>query len=241
MGHPVVHFEIVSNMAEKLQEFYKKVFGWSIDSNNSMNYGIVDTNAGKGINGGIGPAVQGNPYVAIYVAVPSLEDTIEKAQKLGGTVMMPATEVMPELTIAFVGDPEGNGIGLILDFGQQAQGASKGNGRAVDWFEIAGRDAKALHTFYGELFEWDLDADNEWNYGQYNAEGRGISGGIGPAQGDPYVTFYVEVPDLAKALADINAAGGSTLVEPTPIDEHTHFAQFKDPEGHMVGLFKRTS
>jgi hypothetical protein len=238
MGHPVVHFEIISNMAEKLQEFYSKVFGWSVDTNNPMNYGIVNTNAGTGINGGIGPVMQGNPYVAIYVAVPSLDDTLEKAQKLGGTVMMPAMEVMPDLTIAFVGDPEGNGIGLILDAGQAAEGPAKGKGRAVDWFEIAGKDANALHTFYGELFEWNLDADNEWNYAQYKAEGRGISGGIGPAQGEPYVTFYVSVLDLVKALADVNAAGGKTVMEPMSVGEDTEVAQFRDPEGHLIGLYK---
>ncbi len=41
MGQPVVHFEIVGRNAEKLQSYYSELFGWEIDSNNPLNYGIV--------------------------------------------------------------------------------------------------------------------------------------------------------------------------------------------------------
>jgi hypothetical protein len=237
MGYPVVHFEIISKIPDKLQAFYSKAFGWSIDINNPMNYGVVDTNAGAGINGGIGPAVQSDNFVTVYVAVPSLDDTLEKAQKLGGTVLMPAMEVMEGLTLAFIADPESNRIGLLLTPQREATGPSKGKGFAVDWFEIGGKDAKGLHTFYGELFEWDLDADNEHGYGQLMAE-QGISGGIGPSQGDPYVTFYIATPDLEKSLAAVNRAGGKTVLEPMKVGEDTEIAQFTDPEGNLVGLFK---
>lgn len=238
MGYPVVHFEILSNMPEKLNEFYSKAFGWSITADNPMNYGIVDTNAGAGINGGIGPTQVGKPMTTIYIICPSLDDTLERAQKLGGTVLMPASEVMPMLTIAWIADPEGNAIGLIQEVPEEGPGPSKGKGFAVDWFEIGGKDASSLHTFYGELFEWNIKADNEWNYGQVDDNGRGISGGVGPAQGEPYVTFYIAVPDLAKALVTVNKAGGKTVMEPMKVGEDTDIAQFTDPEGNLVGLFK---
>ena len=59
MPNPVVHFEIQSNQAGELQEFYSKLFGWKIDANNPMSYGIVDTES-EGISGGIGPAMGSN-------------------------------------------------------------------------------------------------------------------------------------------------------------------------------------
>jgi len=43
MRHPVVHFEIQSKKAEELQGFYSDLFGWSINADNPMNYGIVKT------------------------------------------------------------------------------------------------------------------------------------------------------------------------------------------------------
>lgn len=41
MGQPVVHFEIIGRDAEQLQSYYSELFGWEIDSDNPMNYGIV--------------------------------------------------------------------------------------------------------------------------------------------------------------------------------------------------------
>lgn len=237
MGYPVVHFEITSTMAEKLHAFYKKVFGWSINADNPMNYGIVDTNAGAGINGGIGPSMGPQSTVTFYVIVPNLEDTVAKAQTFGSQVLLPPSEVMPDLKIAIITDPEGNALGLILDMGEESPGPTKGKGAAVDWFEVAGKDAKALQTFYSELFGWKLDVDNEWNYGQYNAD-KGISGGVGPTQGEPYLTFYIATPDLKKTLAAIEKAGGKTVMEPMKVGEDTEIAQFNDPEGNMIGLFK---
>ena len=54
MPNPVVHFEIQARDPKKVQEFYQKLFDWHIDDNNPMDYGMVDTHAEGGINGGIG-------------------------------------------------------------------------------------------------------------------------------------------------------------------------------------------
>ena len=41
MGQPVVHFEVVGKDADKLRDFYSKLFSWQIDANNPMGYGMV--------------------------------------------------------------------------------------------------------------------------------------------------------------------------------------------------------
>lgn len=114
-------------------------------------------------------------------------------------------------------------------------------------FEIVGKDAKKLHNFYGKLFNWQINADNPMNYGMVNAAGQGnepgkgsIGGGVAAAeQGMPaYVTFYVQVPDLAATLKTAESMGGKTVVPPTEIPNMVTFALFKDPEGNMVGLVK---
>ena len=53
MGNPVVHFEIVSKEGGKLKSFYSEAFGWKIDADNAMGYGIVEAE-GEGI-GGVSP------------------------------------------------------------------------------------------------------------------------------------------------------------------------------------------
>jgi predicted enzyme related to lactoylglutathione lyase len=119
MGQPVVHFEVVGKDAEALQGYYSELFGWRIDANNPMRYGIVDregntTADGVGIGGGIGPGPEGyGGHVTFYVEVPDVEASLAKAESLGGTRMMGPDQVMEGLVIGLFGDPEGHVIGLI--------------------------------------------------------------------------------------------------------------------------------
>ena len=112
MGAPVVHFEVVGKDGKKLQDFYAKLFGWKIDANNSMNYGMVD-NAGQGINGGVYGSDTEQPATRFYVAVPDMQATLDKAVSLGGKVLMPPTHEPDGPQIAMFADPEGNTIGLV--------------------------------------------------------------------------------------------------------------------------------
>jgi len=113
MGHPVVHFEICGKDETKLQEFYSKLFDWKVDANNPVNYGLVDTGAGRGIGGGIAKAQPGMPGVTIYVEVPDLQTCLDKAVGLGCKVLVPVTEIPGTVTYALLSDPEGNAVGLV--------------------------------------------------------------------------------------------------------------------------------
>jgi predicted enzyme related to lactoylglutathione lyase len=119
MGQPVVHFEIVGKDPEKLRSYYGELFGWQIDANNPMNYGMVPREGntgpdGIGIGGGIGPGPEGYPgHVTFYVAVPSVEDALQKAEQLGGTRVMGPERPGDMVTIGLFKDPEGHTIGLV--------------------------------------------------------------------------------------------------------------------------------
>jgi predicted enzyme related to lactoylglutathione lyase len=119
MGQPVVHFEVVGKDAEKLRSYYSELFGWEIDANNPMSYGIVsrdgNTNAeGVGIGGGIGTGPEGYPgHVTFYVEVPDVEAALAKAESLGGTRIMGPDRPMDMVTIGLFNDPEGHVIGLV--------------------------------------------------------------------------------------------------------------------------------
>ncbi|HZQ35647.1 MAG TPA: VOC family protein [Dehalococcoidia bacterium] len=115
MANPVVHFEIIGKDAAKTQQYYADLFGWKVDANNPMSYGIVDT-GGQGINGGIAGTQNGDqPRTLFYVAVPDLQATLDRAVSLGGKVLMPVTEIPNTVTLAMFSDPDGNTIGLLKD------------------------------------------------------------------------------------------------------------------------------
>jgi uncharacterized protein len=119
MGQPVVHFEITGKDGEKLRSYYGELFGWQIDANNPMNYGIVaregNTNPdGVGIGGGIAQGPEGyDGHVTVYVEVPDVEEALAKAESLGGTRMMGPDQVMEDLVIGLFRDPEAHVIGVM--------------------------------------------------------------------------------------------------------------------------------
>jgi hypothetical protein len=122
MGQAVVHFEVIGKDAEKLQSFYSDLFGWEIDANNPMKYGMVsredNLDQGIGIGGGIGPSQEGSDgWVTFYVAVDDVEAGLEKAESLGGTRLMGPMDVPEGPTIGLFKDPEGHTIGLAQTMG----------------------------------------------------------------------------------------------------------------------------
>jgi predicted enzyme related to lactoylglutathione lyase len=120
MGQPVVHFEVVGKDAGKLQSNYSELFGWEIDADNPLGYGIVaregNTNEdGAGIGGGVatGPSPDYPGHVTFYVEVPDVEAALARAEDLGGTrVFGPAAVPGTEVELGQFTDPEGHLIGL---------------------------------------------------------------------------------------------------------------------------------
>jgi len=111
MASPVVHFEVTGEDLAKLQTFYGELFGWKMQEIPEMNYAMVEK-VGEGIAGGIGGMPGGGPgRVTFYVGTDDPQASLDKAVALGGTVIMPVTE-LPQVTIALFADPEGHVIGL---------------------------------------------------------------------------------------------------------------------------------
>jgi len=111
--------------------------------------------------------------------------------------------------------------------------------RPVAWFDISGKHADQLRRFYTELFEWEIEPVANRDYAVVAAVPPGIPGGIGQSQpGHPArVAVFVEVDDVAAALAKAVALGGKAVMPLTEIGEHNLvYAQFADPEGNVIGL-----
>jgi predicted enzyme related to lactoylglutathione lyase len=113
MANHVTHFEIlVASNPDAAFEFYADAFGWKIDADNPMHYGLVDT--GGGIGGGIGQSMDGKTRVTFYVEVDDPQAMLDKIGKLGGKTIMPPMDVPGgEVRIAMFEDPAGNQVGLV--------------------------------------------------------------------------------------------------------------------------------
>jgi predicted enzyme related to lactoylglutathione lyase len=117
-------------------------------------------------------------------------------------------------------------------------------GRPVVHFEIISKDGAAAQAFYGELFDWELNADNPMNYGVVERtsaqtdDGIGIGGGVagGPEGYGGHVTFYVQVDDIEAGLAKAESLGATRVFGPEEVMPGLILGQFTDPEGHLIGL-----
>ena len=108
----------------------------------------------------------------------------------------------------------------------------------VMWFEVLGKDGSRLQQFYGGLFGWSFDVIQPINYGvAKTGNGRGIMGGVGQAYAgaQPWVTFYVETPDVTASLEKARSLGGRVVTPRTVMPDVT-LGVFEDPEGHVIGL-----
>ena len=117
----VVHFEIPFDDGDRARSFYSEAFGWQVQPMPEMDYTLVmsgpsgdagPTEAGF-INGGMidrKNAPTSAPTLA--VDVDSIDDTLQKVEKLGGSTVVPKTSVGGMGFTAYFKDPEGNVIGL---------------------------------------------------------------------------------------------------------------------------------
>jgi hypothetical protein len=112
MDGAVLHFEVVGKDLATLESFYGELFGWKMQSIPEMSYAMVEKE-GAGIGGGLGQAQNGAPgHVTFYVSADDPQATLDKAVALGGSVVLPVTE-LPQVTIALLADPEGHVVGIV--------------------------------------------------------------------------------------------------------------------------------
>ncbi len=122
-------------------------------------------------------------------------------------------------------------------------------------FEIPADDLERAKSFYGKVFGWQIDSWPMQNGGVYTGltttavdektmtptEPGAINGGMtlrDTATPAPVITIDVEHIDAA--LAEIEAAGGSTVTPRTAIPGMGAFGYFKDSEGNVMGLWETT-
>jgi predicted enzyme related to lactoylglutathione lyase len=110
----------------------------------------------------------------------------------------------------------------------------------VTWFQISGKDGAALEAFYKNIFDWKMRPSPDGSMAMVDPEKGGIAGGVGPSRdGNPNVTVYANVDDIAAHLKRIQDGGGQIAMPPMELPEGMGWiAGFTDPAGNWVGLWQ---
>jgi predicted enzyme related to lactoylglutathione lyase len=113
MSSPVVQFQILSKAPDDTARFYTGLFGWTVNTDNSLGYRQVNTGSEDGIQGGIWPAPpQTQNFVQLFIAVDNVSESVKKAEGLGAKVIIPATTLPDGNEMAVLLDPQGMSFAL---------------------------------------------------------------------------------------------------------------------------------
>lgn len=108
---PVVHWELVATDAERQAKFYRELFNWQIGDGAVMS---IPAGLGGPEPGPAGHLRAGNhPGLSLYVQVRDLEDSLARAQALGGHRLREPFTTPAGTSLAVIQDPEGNRVVLV--------------------------------------------------------------------------------------------------------------------------------
>lgn len=124
MNRPI-HFEIQADDPARVQHFYENALGWKFrqamtKGEGGMNYWLIETGEGPGINGGLyeRSAVQ-EPF-HLYdctILVENIDHTIAAVRANGGAITKEKSEIQNIGFFAGCKDSEGNRFGLMQSTG----------------------------------------------------------------------------------------------------------------------------
>ena len=116
----VQHFEIAADDVNRAQEFYKKVFGWTMQRMNNpvrpeedyWTFETKDDEGKRGLSGGLMKRQSPQQTVTNYITVSSIDEYSSKINQSGGKIIIPKTRLPNMGFISVCLDSENNMFGL---------------------------------------------------------------------------------------------------------------------------------
>jgi predicted enzyme related to lactoylglutathione lyase len=231
---------------EGAKAFYRALFGWDaidVPTDQGVPYTML-TKDGKSV-AGMGPIPPDQleagmpPMWNTYVNVDSVDETVEKVTAAGGSVVMPAMDVMDSGRMAFIADPTGAAIGLWQAGSHKGAELVNEHG-TLFWNELMTDDTAAAGQFYTSVFDWRAEVTEMPNgpytsfWAEGNVEGNAAAGMMGKTEEMEFPNYwgvYFTVDDVDAALTDAKDNGGQVLMQPMDIPGLGRFAVVQDPQG----------
>ncbi len=103
------------------------------------------------------------------------------------------------------------------------------------WVDVVAPDTAKTEEFYAELMGWEAE-QHGGGYGIFRRDGKQVAG-YGPIVGEqpPHWNSYVSVEGAADTAAKVTEAGGTVLLEPSPLPGGGGtLVVFQDAEGAVL-------
>ena len=108
-----IHFDIPIDQPERAEQFYSKLFGWTMQKVPvpNMEYWVIRASEGDAL-GGLIKRTASDQSTVNYYTVPSIDEALRSVSELGGNVSVPKTAIPHVGYNAQCTDTEGNTFGL---------------------------------------------------------------------------------------------------------------------------------
>ena len=114
MANPFVHIELHASDTAAAKKFYGELLDWGMKDEDmgGMTYTMISP--GEGTGGGMmkNQAPNTPSHWLAYVQVDDAAAAASKAEKLGGTIVQPKTDLPSGASFAVITDPTGAAVGL---------------------------------------------------------------------------------------------------------------------------------
>lgn len=234
---------------EAAKRWYSQLFGWEVSEGEPGGPPYAMFTMGGKMVAGVGQMSddmirQGIPPTwNSYVSVNDARAIEAKVRELGGTITVPAMEVMNAGWMAFFQDPTGGHLGVWQP--NEHRGAQLINQpNSLCWNELMTRDVDKAKSFFAALFGWTYD-EMPTDTGPYSIArvGEQRAGGMMAMEGPmwegipPHWMAYFAVADTDAIANRVRETGGKVCVEPTDIPVG-RFAVLEDPQGTYFSVIK---
>ncbi|HEX8084262.1 MAG TPA: VOC family protein [Solirubrobacteraceae bacterium] len=233
--------DLTTSDADAAQRFFGPLLEWEFEAL-PLPDGAVYVMASRDGHrvAAIGQSDDQPPHWNNYVTVQSADDAAAKAERLGGTVLTPAFDVMDVGRMAVIQDPTGGTL-CVWEPKTNPGAALVNQPGAMTWNDLMTDDVDAAAKFYGELFGWRTEEIPD-AYGYrviYNGERS--NGGMLPKRPDmgamPSSWMpYFGIEDAEEAVGRVEELGGRVLTQPMPVP-NGKFIVVADPQGAICALW----
>lgn len=111
------------------------------------------------------------------------------------------------------------------------------------WVDLSSSDPQGSREFYAKLFDWDVEVNDDPQYGGYalaQMGGKDVAG-IGPSQSPEAPTAWMVYigTDDADALSErVRAAGGTVVAPAFDVGDQGRMAVYQDPAGAFIAAWQ---
>jgi uncharacterized protein len=244
---------------ERAVRFYSRVLTtgadplWREDLMNSLGLPVIGLGSQAGEYAHL--PLQWMPHIQVADVAAS----VQRAQDLGGDVLMHSRDDQGNSQWAVLRDPNGAAFGIIPVIPTEAippetEAASPGaaaQAGCIAWLDLTVSDAAATRDFYRRVVGWGVrdvamkDADNGYaDYEMLGDDGTPAAG-VCHARGvnadlPPVWLIYLPVSDLPESLRRAREEGGAVVKEVRGGDGRVVYAVVQDPAAAYFVLCQST-